>query len=597
MPCASAHDSTNQEAAMRSARSDRPRVRTAAALAVAGTVLLALAACGGGTSGTSTPATNGVAGAQKIVSVKSGGTLTYALDEDVAGFNVLNLAENEFVLQEIIDPVWPSVFTTPPNLKPTPDKQFVTSVKLTKKSPQTIVYKINKRATWSDGVPITSADFVYNWQAQSGNPKYTDKGGKPFEPASTSGYNQIKSVKGTNGGKTVTVVFSKPFGDWKALFSPLIPAHVSKKVGFNEGWATFGPAVQVSGGPYMIKSYNKGSNLVEVPNPHYWGPKPHLSKLVYRFILDDSQQPPAVQNGEVNMVNPALPGLDFYNATKSISGFQVSVQPGLEFQHIDFNQANPYLAKAAIRHAIAWGTNRTDIAKRSAGEIYPKLTALNNRIFMPTQPQYKNTSGAFGKFDPARAKQALQSAGMTMGSDGYFQPNFGPQKGKDFTLSISTTAGVPVRAQIEQLFESEMKAIGVKINIQNYTADKLFGTIGPKGEFDLIEFAWVSTPFASGNQSIYCSFTNTALCGSNWNHYANPKVDSLFNKALTTLNPTQADKLYNQADSVLWKDMATLPLFQQPQLFGWSTRFGNIFPNTSSTGIPWNAHQWGVKAS
>jgi peptide/nickel transport system substrate-binding protein len=142
-----------------------------------------------------------------------------------------------------------------------------------------------------------------------------------------------------------------------------------------------------------------------------------------------------------------------------------------------------------------------------------------------------------------------------------------------------------------------MKAIGVKINIQNYTADKLFGTIGPKGQFDMIEFAWVSTPFASGNQSIYCSYTNTSVCGSNWDHYADKKVDKTFNKALTTVNPTQAANLYNKVDGLLWKDMATLPLFQQPQLFGWSSKFGNVFPNTSNIGIPWNATQWGVKSS
>jgi peptide/nickel transport system substrate-binding protein len=184
-----------------------------------------------------------------------------------------------------------------------------------------------------------------------------------------------------------------------------------------------------------------------------------------------------------------------------------------------------------------------------------------------------------------------------MGSDGYFHPNFGPQKGKDFTLSISTTSGVPVRSDIEQLFKAQLRTIGVKIDIKNYTADKLFGTIGPKSQFDMIEFAWVSTPFASGNQSIYCSFTNTSVCGENWDHYANPKVDALFNQALATLDPDTASSLYNKIDGLLWKDMATLPLFQQPQLFGWSSKYGNIVPNTSSVGVPWNANQWGVSAS
>jgi peptide/nickel transport system substrate-binding protein len=555
---------------------------------LAAVAVLALAACGGGSK-------SGVAGASHTV--KSGGSLTFALDEDIAGFNILNASQSEFVLQEILDQVWPSVFITQPNLKPVLDTNVVTSAKLTKTKPQTVVYTINPKAKWSDGVPVNAADFVYNWQAQSGNPKFKDKGGKPFEPASTSGYNQIKSVTGSNGGKKVTVVFSKPFGDWKSLFSPMIPGHISQKVGFNDGWSTFGAAERVSAGPFEIQSYTKGSNLVEVPNPHYWGPKAHLSKLIFRFILDDSQQPPAIQNGEVNMVNPALPGLDFFDSVKSIPGFKVQVLPGLEFQHIDFNESNPYLAKATIRHAIAYGTDRTTIAARTGGEIYSKLTPLDNRVYMPTQPEHKNASGSYGKFDPALAKKMLQQSGMTMGSDGYFHPSFGPQKGKDFTLSISTTTGVPVRSDIEQLFKSQMQAIGVRINIQNYTAEKLFGTIGPKGEFDLIEFAWVSTPFASGNQSIYCSFTNTNVCGENWDHYADPKVDALFNKALATLNPSQAASLYNQVDGLLWKDMATLPLFQQPQLYGWSTKFQNIVPNTSSIGIPWNANQWGVAAA
>jgi peptide/nickel transport system substrate-binding protein len=578
---------------MQSVSSERHSGRTLAVSAAAVALVLALAACGGG--GSSSKSSSSTASAGK--SVNNGGTLAFALDEDLAGFNVLNASQNEFVLQEIVDQVWPSVFIIQPSLQPVLDKNVVTSAKLTKKNPQTVVYTINPKAKWSDGVPINADDFIYNWQAQSGNPKFKDKGGKPFEPATTAGYSQIKSVTGSNGGKTVTVVYSKPFGDWKSLFAPMMPAHIAKKVGFTDGWSNFGPAEKVSGGPFMIKSYTKGSNLVEVPNPKYWGPKAHLSKLIFRFILDDSQQPPAVQNNEVNMVNPALPGLDFFNSLKSIPSFHTSVNPGLEFQHIDFNESNPYLAKASIRHAIAYGTDRDTIAKRTAGEIYPKLTALNNHLYMSTQPQFKDVSNPYSKFDPAQAKKMLKASGMTMGSDGYFHPNFGPQKGKPLTFSISTTAGVPVRSNIEQLFKSQMQAIGVKINIQNYTADKLFGTIGPKGEFDMIEFAWVSSPFASGNQSIYCSYTNKTVCGSNWDHYADPKVDALFNKALGTLDSEQAAGYYNQIDGLLWKDMATLPLFQQPQLFGWSTKFANIVPNTSNVGIPWNANQWGVAAS
>jgi peptide/nickel transport system substrate-binding protein len=561
------------------------------ALALAGTI--ALAACSSsGSSSSSTPSSSSSAS-----SVKSGGTFTYALDQDIAGFNINQATDSEFVLQEIMNQVWPTVYVIPNTLQPQLDTNYVTSATVTSTSPQTVVYQINPKAVWSDGVPFNAADFIYNYQANSGNPKYTDVGGKAFEPASTSGYNQVKSVTGSNGGKTVTVVFSTPFSDWKSLFSDMMPAHIAKVVGFNNGFQTFNAAVKVSGGPFEIQSYTQGQDLVEVRNPKWWGTPAPLDKLIFRFFADDNQIPPALQNSEVNGANPAQASLQFKDAIAAVPNLTTTVEAGLEFQHMDFNQANPYLAKLDVRQAIAFGTNRADMVNRIVGPITTAVKPLNNRIFVPGQPQYQDTSGGLGAFDPAKAKQLLQASGMTMGSDGYFHPSSGPQAGKDLTFTISTTSGEPVRAEIEQLFQSYMKNIGIKINIQNYSPNTLFGTVGPKSEYDIIEFAWVSTPFPSGNQPIYCSYTNANLCGENWNHFANPQVDALFTQAAATLDPAKAATLYNQADALLWKNMVTLPLFQQPQLNTWTNTFGNILPNTSSVGLTWNAQTWGVKAS
>ena len=569
------------------------RILGGLSLAAAG--MIALAACS--SSGSSSSSGSTPSSSSSAASVKSGGTFTFALDQDIAGFNINQATDSEFVLQEIMNQVWPTVYVVTNYLKPVLDTNYVTSATVTSTSPQTIVYQINPKAVWSDGVPFNADDFIYFWQANSGNPKFTDVGGKAYEPASTSGYNQIKSVTGSNGGKTVTVVFSSPFSDWQSLFSDMMPAHIAKTVGFNNGFQTFNAAVKVSGGPFEIQSYTQGQSLVEVRNPKWWGTPAPLDKLVFRFFADDNQIPPALQNSEVNGANPAQASLQFKDAIASVPNLTTDIVPGLEFQHMDFNQANPYLAKVGVRQAIVYGTNRADMVNRIVGPITTSVKPLNNRIFMPNQPQYTDTSGGLGAFDPAKAKQLLQASGMTMGSDGYFHPSSGPQAGKDLTFTISTTSGEPVRAEIEQLFQSYMKNIGIKINIQNYSPNTLFGTVGPKSEYDIIEFAWVSTPFASGNQPIYCSYTNPNLCGENWNHYANSQVDSLFTQALATIDPAKAATLYNQIDSILWKDMVTLPLFQQPQLNTWTSTYGNILPNPSSNGLTWNAQTWGLKAS
>ena len=102
------------------------------------------------------------------------------------------------------------------------DKNLLVSADLTSQSPQTVVYKINPKATWSDGVPFDAKDFIYMWKSLNGT-------NKDLDVASTTGYENIKSVTGSDGDKTVTVVFSKPFADWKSLFTNMVPAHYTQK--------------------------------------------------------------------------------------------------------------------------------------------------------------------------------------------------------------------------------------------------------------------------------------------------------------------------------------------------------------------------------
>ena len=162
-----------------------------------------------------------------------------------------------------------------------------------------------------------------------------------------------------------------------------------------------------------------------------------------------------------------------------------------------------------MRQAIAYGTNRKQIIADVVGAIAPKTQPLGNRMLMPNQPGYVDNGKAYTNVNVAKAKALLSGLGFTMGSDGYFHPNYGPEKGQDLTLNIETTSGNPIRAETVQLFQAQMQQIGIKINIPYYDAATYFGTNLPTGQFDIAEFAWVTTPFLSGNQSIYCSYTLT----------------------------------------------------------------------------------------
>ena len=138
-----------------------------------------------------------------------------------------------------------------------------------------------------------------------------------------------------------------------------------------------------------------------------------------------------------------------------------------------------------------------------------------------------------------------------------------------------------------------MKAIGIKINIQNYDANTFFGTNLPDGTYQIAEFAWVSTPFVSGNQSIYCSYTNTNNCGQNWTHSANSRSgQAAWRRVRPHRAPPRRSTDFNKADAILWQDMVTLPLYQKPQFFAWTNNLKGVVPNTSEVGVTWNAEDW-----
>ena len=163
----------------------------------------------------------------------------------------------------------PSAYTVTPKLVPQVNTDLLESVEATSTTPLTIQYVINPKAVWSDGVPVTADDFIYAWQAQRGDG--TDVDGQPDQVASTLGYRDVASVTGSNGGRTVTVVFAKPFADWRVLFDHMVPAHIARKVGWNSGFASFDPAVDLSAGPLLLKSVAGGDTALLVRNPSWWG--------------------------------------------------------------------------------------------------------------------------------------------------------------------------------------------------------------------------------------------------------------------------------------------------------------------------------------
>jgi peptide/nickel transport system substrate-binding protein len=550
------------------------RLRTARLAALLVGLAMVAAACGGG--GDENESSGG-----GTAQIKEGGTLNYAADQEPTGFNNNTSKDNGTSVYNVVINVYPQPFHAQPDFTVKMDDALLDSAEQTSDDPQTVVYKIKQDAAWSDGTPLSADDFIYNWKQQNGTIKDNDV-------ATTTGYDQIKSIEGSDNGKTVTVVFKTPFADWKGLFTGIVPAHyIQKRPG---GWNTGldkDPDKIPSGGPFIVKDYTQGQSLTLVRNDKYWGPKAHLDSIVFRFLPESTTQPAALQNNEVDLIYPQ-PQLDQVTQVKALPDVSSEINFGLSFEHLDFNFKNEHLGDLKVRQAIATGINVQELVDRTVKQFSDKAEPLGNRIWLTGQPQYQDHFGQYGKGDTAGATKLLEDAGYTKGADGIYAKG-----GKKLSVRFSTTAGNKLRETQGELFQAQMKEIGVEIKIANVDSTKFFGEWLPNGNYDIADFAWVGTPFAiSSNRDIYRTGG-----GSNYGKYANKKVDDLFTQANSETDEAKSAELGNQIDQQITADMATIPLYTKPTFIAYRNTFANIHDNATSEG-PFNAAvTWGQKSA
>jgi peptide/nickel transport system substrate-binding protein len=588
----------------------RRGLQVAATIAV---LALAAAACGGSSKnkggGSSSGSSNVTQGRIKasdpntvnsVASPKKGGTLTYALEKTIDNWNTLTSTGNTFETAEVLDAIYPSAFIAQPDLAPVMNTDLLKSAKVTSTNPETVVYQINPKAVWSDGTPINADDFIYVWKGNAACDK--------CDVASTTGYTNVQSITGSGtNNQTVTMVFKTPFSDWKYMFGPLLPAHAANPQGldavnleksWDHGFADTPP--KISGGPYMITDFAKDQSVTLSPNPKWYGAKgPYLDKLVFRMITDATQEPPALQNHEIDAMYPQ-PEVDLIKTLDAMQGVVYQEDLGLVYEHFDLNLQNPALQDKAVRQALLTAVDRNQILQATVLQTDKDVKPLNNRMFVPGQDGYQDnvTKYGLGSGDVTKATKYLTDAGYKITGGKLMKPD-----GSAFpALQMAYTQGNAVRQTECQLFADAAKKLGITVNVT--PTDSLGKTLtqaDANHHYDVIVFAWVATPFpASGNAPLYQTDKAQGTPGNwggNYGHWSNADADKALTDSLQNTDPKTVIKDLNTADDLASQDAYTLPLYQKPTILAYNNKWGNIRDNATSVGPPYNVQEWGLKAS
>lgn len=574
--------------------------RLAGLVAVAAATVLAMAACsgeGGNKGGGGTQYSEGFAEcATKPNECNSGprangGTATYIAEQDMSAWSPNAASGTHFQSTQVLQQIYRSPFIVYPDYELRVDTDLMTSVELTNKDPQTVVYKINPNAVWSDGTPVSTKDFLYNLWTFDG------KTCPDCTPAATSGFDQIKDAVSSDNDKTLTVTFSSPYPDWKGLFQ-MLPAHIAQK---NGGWngtkedaaglaKSFDYFIKTvptwSNGPYVIDKFEKGVAVTQVPNPKWYGKeKPTLEKIIWKYIPQQSALIPALRNKEGNIAYPQ-PNVDLVTQVKGLTDYQYYLAPGLSWEHFDLNTKNKALADKALRQAIFTAIDNKEVISKTVGLMDPNLKPLGSQVFVPGMKGYKDlvSEAKQGAGNVEAATKILTDAGYKLeggkliGKDGQPVPQ----------LRFRHTVGNKLRADTAALVQQQLKKIGLDIKIE--PTDTLSETLDT-GNYDIMIFAWVTSPLVGTNlKDLWGSKS-----GQNYNGYNNPAYDKIAEEAAQTVDPDKFNDLVNQGLKLLNEDAITMPIFQRLNMIVVDKNYVNVRNNGTNQGPAYNALMWGTK--
>jgi peptide/nickel transport system substrate-binding protein len=509
----------------------------------------------------------------------SAGTVVFIHDQEPPNLQAGWVGNNLYATALVLNNIWygGQIRDAKGDLVP---RLMTAKPKIVKNSPLTISFSYKPQAVWSDGKPVTGADFKAT-HAVYINPQNN--------VISRTGWEDIRSIRAK--GKNVTVVFKTKYADWESLVSAgPYAAHVIAGKNMNEQFLN---SLPISSGPWRFTSWQKGVQLTVSKNPRFRaGPQMKLDRVVFRYILDTNARFQALKSGEGQVMEPQ-PQLQIADFLKD-SNFAVDRKIGFAWEHIDIQfgpKGHPALKLPYVRQALITGMNRAQVAGTLYKEIAPGLPPLQSHMFKPFESSYKQNWKKW-RFSQAKVIQILKGKGCTGGPD---RPSGGnndvfscPNVGK-LSFRFGTTTGNQLRALTFEIIQRQLKSVGIELVPRFQVAGTLFGTTLPSEDWDLMLFTWVGSPATP------ITIKDLYGCGGDQNNmnYCNRKFSNILNQVSTTLDAKQRATMLNGAElKYMVNDIPSIPIYARPVFVIRNKKVKGPVVNPTNEGSPWNVNGW-----
>lgn len=404
------------------------------------------------------------------------------------------------------------------------------------------VFHLRPEARWSDGQPVTSADFVYAWhrvlQPQTGAPYafllFEIRGAQAYYDGAQRDFSKV-GVRAPDA-HTLVVELARPIPFFLDLAAHpvLMPVRADRVAAHGERFTEAGN--WVSNGAYHLARWAHEERITLVPNPYFYGPPATVSAIEMVMVNDANTSVVMYENDE----------LDFIETTTSIPSFDVRRlrqhpdarhAPIHRLNYFGFNTQKAPFDDPRVRQAFAHALDRS---------YYPRLMQSGQIPWSSwISPGLEGENAALGlQFDPEKAKALLAEAGY---------PN-----GRNFptvTLAYPSQYDLQKEAEIAQYLWKTHLNVPVRLENQEW---KVYLSRLEQDPPHLFRLGWF-VDYADADSFMGVFVGNS---GNNHTGWRNARYDQWVHQARVARDVHRRQALYDQAQRLLLeRDTVIVPIY------------------------------------
>ena len=435
---------------------------------------------------------------------------------------------------------------------------------------KTWTFHLRPHLVWSDGQPYDARDVDFTWRLWL-NPQ--------FDPNYAFAMSVLSSADVSADHLSITFHLKRAFAPFLSAWvdggSAPLPAH---------HFSTMAPGQilkspdnlnpRVTNGPFLMAESAPGNHFTLVRNPRYYQASqglPYLDKVVFRILTQDTIN----QNLQANTIDSTdFLSLDLTHLQdyKRLHNYTLVTPPtNASYEALYFNFHNTVLAShLEVRKAMAIAIDFQALIQAIPQEVLANQQYTDHSSFY--HPGF-DPNAPCPIFDPAAANQLLDDNGWVRGPDGV-RTKGGQRLEFEYSSSIGPTD--VYRLTLQPIIQRDLRAIGIKLDIQNYPNGVFFGPFLSGGEaspptgalagrYDIAEFANFFNWDPDDESMLACN--QIPPNGINFDFYCNPALDALYKQELATPDPGARQNIFVQIHFIYLTQFPIIVLFSDKDIY------------------------------